>query len=143
MFLHVCCERDTHPESLNGGAVRQFFAEDYYQIGTDKPVSLAGLEARLVEMAKDPRVLFGLCKMTVASPPLVVFDLGVEEQLEEVIRSHCSREVVSRVGISANPLSISACCMYTDARDAKQPVVCCIYQSRDLVSSWTLAGRGD
>jgi hypothetical protein len=108
MFLHVCCERDTHPESLNGGAVRQFFAEDYYQIGTDKPVSLAGLEARLVEMAKDPRVLFGLCKMTVASPPLVVFDLGVEEQLEEVIRSHCSREVVSRVGISANPLSIQA-----------------------------------
>ena len=118
MFLHVCCERDTHPESLNGGAVRQFFAEDYYQIGTDKPVSLAGLEARLVEMAKDPRVLFGLCKMTVASPPLVVFDLGVEEQLEEVIRSHCSREVVSR-HLRQSTIHIR---MYTDTRDAKQPV---------------------
>ena len=104
MFLHVCCERDTHPEALNGGAVRQFFAEDYYQIGTDKPVSLVGLEARLVETVKDPRVLFGLCKMTVASPPLVIYDLGVEQQLEEVIRNHCSREVVRN---SPRPIVVS------------------------------------
>lgn len=96
MFVHVCCERDTHLESLSGGEVQKFFSEEYYQIGpTDRPVSLSGLEARLVEMAKDPRVLFGLCKLTVSSPPLVIFDQDVETQLEEVIRNHCSREVVS------------------------------------------------
>ena len=94
MFLHVCCERDTHPQALSGSAVQKFFTEDYYQIGTEKAVTLTGLEAQLVEMAKDPRVLFGLCKLTVSSPPLVVFDQTVEIQLEEVIRSHCSREVV-------------------------------------------------
>ena len=109
MFLHVCCERDTHLESLSGGHVQKFFAEEHYQIGTDKLVSLAGLEARLVEMAKDPRVLFGLCKLTVASPPLVIFDETVETQLEEVIRNHCSREVVRsrphHVPIVAHPLA--------------------------------------
>jgi hypothetical protein len=96
MFLHVCCERDTHPESLSGSDVQKFFTEEYYQIGTGNPVSLTGLEAQLVEMSKDPRALFGLCKATVASPPLVVYDDAVETQLEEVIRNHCSREVVRR-----------------------------------------------
>jgi hypothetical protein len=74
--------------------VQKFFTEEYYQIGTGKPVSLTDLEAQLVEMSKDPRVLFGLCKVTVASPPLVIYDSAVETQLEEVIRNHCSREVV-------------------------------------------------
>ena len=63
-------------------------------------------------MSKDPRVLFGLCKVTVASPPLVVYDDAVDSQLEEVIRSHCSREVVrarARVVFARARVRMCAC----------------------------------
>jgi|EP01047_Picozoa_sp_COSAG01_P035041 hypothetical protein len=94
MFMHVCVERGQHPEVLQGNELRRFFVEDFYQTGGgESPVSLASLEDRLVEMTKDPRVLFGLCKLGVSSPALVVFTRDIEEQLDEVIRHHCSREV--------------------------------------------------
>ena len=101
MFLHVCTEQQQHPSTLcnssgkpDAAALRRFFAEDTYQIGTAKPVTLAGLEARLFDKTKDPRVLFGLCKLTVSSPPLVVFSAeAVDNELDEVVRSHCVREV--------------------------------------------------
>ena len=99
MFMHVCIERGQHPESLVRTELRSFFVEEFYQAGQgEKPVSLAGLEDRLVEMTKDPRVLFGLCKLGVTSPALVIFSRDVENQLEEVIRHHCSREVFMDLG---------------------------------------------
>jgi len=94
MYIHVCAVRRGHPETMRDNDLRKFFTEEYYQVGVgEKPASLATLEERLVDMSKDPRVLFGLCKLTISSPALVLFSAEVDSELEEVVRHHCSSEV--------------------------------------------------
>lgn len=63
------------------------------QIGGEKPATLCSLEQRLVDTCKDPRVIFGLFKLAVSSPCLVIFSGDVDRELEQVVRQHCSREV--------------------------------------------------
>ena len=74
-----------------GGRQTACSVEAYRVAGTE--VTLADLEHKIIDTTKDPRVVFGLCKQTVSSPPLVVFSENVNRQLGDVIMYHCRHEV--------------------------------------------------
>ena len=92
MFIHVCAEHGTSLEGMNSDQRMKHFAEDAYRVGGET-LSLLDIEEKLVQTTQDPRVLFGLSKQTMASPPLAVYTENVDRQIIDVIRYHCKHEV--------------------------------------------------